>query len=166
MYRHAFTHTEGLCFAHIAYLYAVHDSHDIISLTELPSWSVWCSDCVLSQVQTKFLYVRLTKLVPLKPCPCAQVSHRPLTTKAGCDPRPFPVVFMVDIVAVGQVLLPVLQFSPVSIIHRCSTLMFIYAFPLPGQTGVAWEPSKKNILSDIWELRTQMYFRFFGVPSA
>jgi hypothetical protein len=110
------TQKDAFCPHSVFYmLCTIHTIH-MISLTDLASWSAWCRDCVLCQVQTKFLYVRLTKLVPLKPCPCAQVSHRHLTKKAGCDRRPFPLVLMVDIVAVGQVLLPVLQFFPVSII--------------------------------------------------
>jgi len=65
------------------------------------------------------------------------VGQLPVTTKAQCDPRPFPVVFLVDIVAVGQVF-PSQYFSfPLSVsFHRCYMLDLIYAFVMSeGQTG-------------------------------
>jgi hypothetical protein len=44
------------------------------------------------------------------------VSFRPLTTETGFDPGLVYMGFVVDKVALGQALLPVLPFSPVSII--------------------------------------------------
>jgi hypothetical protein len=48
--------------------------------------------------------------------------------ESGFDPKPHHVGFMKDKVALGQVLLPVLWFSPVSIIppihHQFTTVIF------------------------------------------
>ena len=45
----------------------------------------------------------------------------------------------------GTGVLPVLQFSPVSVIHQYSMLILVYMLPLPEiQTGEAWEPTKKQ----------------------
>jgi len=58
----------------------------------------------------------------------------------------------------GQVFLPVLRFSPASIIPPMPTFIFVYILLLPlGQTGEAWEPSTKQVD----QRETEKSFNFF-----
>jgi hypothetical protein len=65
-------------------------------------------------------------------------------------------------VALGQVSLPVLYFFLSVSFQQSPTHVFIYTLFLPeGQTGEAWEPSKNNAVSEIWEDWIENYFQFF-----
>ena len=64
---------------------------------------------------------------------------------SGSIPRLVHMRFVVDKVALGQVLHTVLRFSPVSVVQQCPIHVFIYELLLSkGKTGLAWEPSKKQ----------------------
>jgi hypothetical protein len=64
------------------------------------------------------------------------VSHRPLTAAAWISARVNPVGFVVDKVALGQVFLRVLRFSPVNIIppkiKKNSSFIHPFTHPHPG----------------------------------
>ena len=65
--------------------------------------------------------------------------------KSGLNPRPVPVRFMVHTAALLHVSLPILQFPPSVLFHRCYTLIFIYMLLLPEeQTGEMLERSQKQ----------------------
>jgi branched-subunit amino acid transport protein len=53
------------------------------------------------------------------------VRRRPLTVEAGFVPGSIHVEFLVDKVALGQVFLRVLRFSPVNIIHSTIALQLV-----------------------------------------
>jgi hypothetical protein len=87
-----------------------------------------------------------------KPLGIEHIMHRPRRFFAGLSPRrpgydPWLVHmrFMLDKVAMGPVLLPVLRF-PLSVsFHRCCILIRIYILLLlEGQTGGAWEPLERQ----------------------
>jgi hypothetical protein len=78
-----------------------------------------------------------------KECFCCIVKFQ-ASNLIMSDPKPVHVRFLVDKVALGQISLQVLRFSPVSF-HQCFILIGIYMLLLPeGQMGQAWEPSKKQ----------------------
>jgi hypothetical protein len=67
---------------------------------------------------------------------------------AGFDLRSVHVRRVVVKVALGQVFVPVLRFSRSVSFHQCSILICIYTLLLAeGQTGEAWEPSRKQCAS-------------------
>jgi hypothetical protein len=71
------------------------------------------------------------------------VGRWPLAAEAGFHPRSAHVRFIVDKVALGQVLRRVLLFSPVSIIPpTLHTHLHLHIAPTRRTKGVAWEPSK------------------------
>jgi hypothetical protein len=70
------------------------------------------------------------------------VNHRPFTAENGVRSQVSPCEIC------SNQNDPETGFSPnTSIFHQRSTLIFIYALPLPeGQTGEAWETFKSNVL--------------------
>ena len=72
------------------------------------------------------------------------------------DPRLANVVFVVDRVALGQIFLPVLRFSPVTIIAAfLHTHLYLDVAFIRRTNGEAWEPSSSNIISEIGGHRTE-----------
>jgi hypothetical protein len=72
-------------------------------------------------------------------------SRRLLNTEVRVRSQVSPCYIRVGKVVLGQVFLPVLGFSSVSIIPPCSIL--IYMLLLAGQTDEGWEPSHKQRFS-------------------
>jgi len=71
-------------------------------------------------------------------------SSRHSPRSPGFDPRPIPVKFVVDKLALGRVFLRALRFSPSVSLHRVPTL--ILQLLSSGQTGKAWEPSNETVV--------------------
>jgi hypothetical protein len=80
----------------------------------------------------------------LRPLVASLFTQRPLF-----NPGPVHVTFLVDRVALGQIFLQILPFSPVGfflpvLIARLSLYMLLLC---EGQTDKAWEPSVSSLLS-------------------
>jgi hypothetical protein len=91
-----------------------------------------------------------------------QLVHDVSRQRFGFDPRSVYVGFMVDNMAIGQVFLPVLQFSPVSIIPPMFHTHFCQRFPLTSRTN--WQSLgtlNSKALLFIGEHWTGEYFHFF-----
>jgi len=73
------------------------------------------------------------------------VSRRPLTTEARLQSQVSPLRFVVGTMALGQVLLPALQFPLSASFQQQCSLVFVCMLLLPeGQTGESWKPSTKQ----------------------
>jgi hypothetical protein len=121
---------------HLCFFLRISEQTAIISLYSI-NWLVFITEteCVYCALRAEYLKPWFRVLVAglLPPTP-------------GFDPRSVHVRFVVDKGALGQVFLQVLWISLVSISpHQCAILISIYMLLLPkGQTGEAWEPSKKQ----------------------
>jgi hypothetical protein len=81
--------------------------------------------------------------------------------KPGFDPMSGHVRFVRDRVALGQVLLRVLRFPPVSTLHKCPTLIFIYCCSYQkNKRAKAGNLPKLSALSEIGEHWIEKYFQF------
>ena len=79
------------------------------------------------------------------------------------EPRPVRLGFVVDKVPLGQVLLRVLLFSPVSIVPpMLHTNIYVVILSSEGQASEKWEPSKKAVLfqSQGTHIELDLYIRY------
>jgi hypothetical protein len=123
----------------------------IISLYSI-NWLVFITDteCVYWAVRTGSSNISQVNFVKGRALPQA-VSRRPLP-RSGFDPGSVHVIFMADKVAPRQGFLTIVRFCLSVSFHQFSIFTFLYMLPLPeGQTGEAWEPSKKQAFSGIGE---------------
>jgi len=75
-------------------------------------------------------------------------SSRHSPRSPGFDPRPIPVRFVVDKLALGRVFLRALRIYPSAPLHKVPTL--ILQLLSSEQTGKVWEPSNgTGVLADI-----------------
>jgi len=90
------------------------------------------------------------------------VSRLPLTAETRFDSKSLHVIFVVDKASIEQVFLRMLRFSPLSIFHHCSILVFTDMLFLPeGQVSEDWEPSKKHFCFGNPGIMDRKIFLFF-----
>jgi len=97
-----------------------------------------------------------------KACHAQAVSHLLFTAEPWFDSRSLHVIFVVDKVSIEQVFLRMLRFSPLSILHHRSILIFTDMLLLPErQVSEAREPSKKQFCFGNPRIMDRKIFSFF-----
>jgi hypothetical protein len=109
-------------------------------------------ECVYRAVRTESLNIIQVIFYPEEAVPCLMWLVDGLSRRrSGLEPEALRVRFVVDNVSLGQVFLPVLRFSPVSIIPSLlHTLLYLHDIRFSGKSGRKLGTAKKsNALSEI-----------------